>query len=246
MGALVTDDGWIKAFERRPGPNAEYRAGRTRGVGVAVHITAGNDSSGITPSVCTGLLRHERQGPHLQHAPLLAVTFHACEHNPWLAGWETEKLRVTDPTDDHQIWGWAMVIASHREISAPQDFSYHGGTPHDVWPPGNYPATYCSHGSLQQHACDQHYDFISDEDMQRAYDLSLELDGSATKRPKGLDMVYSVTAGRLRNRHWVTDGKACLELNDSQVVQAVGTGAPRVEVDTRQMDWVHSFYGLRA
>lgn len=248
MGALVTDDGWIRAFERREGPNWDYRAGRTVGSFVAVHITAGNDSSGITPRVCTGLIRKQGQGPHLQHAPLRAVTFHACEHNHFGAGWETEKLTVDQPTDDHQIWGWAMVIAAHREIGAPSGWGYHGGTPHDVWPPGNYPAPYCSHGSLQQHACDQHYDFISDEDMARAYALSLTLDGSAPNRTtEDNDVIWSCSAGRLNGRDWATDGKACLELSDGQYQKAVARGATVIEdCTTDQIQWVLHFYGLKA
>lgn len=172
--SLLDSEGYIVGFKKMPGAHAGYRAGRVILRGAAVHYTVGRNSTAIgLRGTFLGLF--PKVWPPEQYAPIDAVTYHACEHNTWLTGWETEKLGDWEPTTPDQIRGWAYVIAALRELGVP--FGYHDGD-HDVWPPGQYPASFCSHRSLRQKSCDQHQDYLPDADMAAAYRLSLALTGA--------------------------------------------------------------------
>jgi hypothetical protein len=67
-----------------------------------------------------------------------------------------------------------------------------------------------------------------------------------TTRPqaKGNDVIYSCVTGALAGRDWSGDGRCLLELDDKQLLQALANNPVHVDLDTEQMKFVITSYGL--
>lgn len=154
--------GWMPGLVYKPGRNAENYGNRKQCA--RLHYTVGIDSTGIGLNGYFHFLI-PKFGTPLQFAPTEAVCWDACEWNPAGVGIEFERLSDEEPLTDSQIgWGGAIIRWLAAEDGYPLVFR---DSPGDRLPVGDGYRGFLTHRSLHENACDEHYDYVSQQDWDR-------------------------------------------------------------------------------
>lgn len=147
----------------KPGRNAGNLGNRKQNV--RLHYTVGTDSTGIGLKGYFHFLV-PKQGTPIQFAPTEAVCWDACEWNPSGYGVEIERLSDAEPLTDSQVL-WVGRIAHWANMADGIPLVFRDSPGNRVEPSAGFRG-FITHRSLAEHKCDQHYDYITGDDWNRA------------------------------------------------------------------------------
>lgn len=154
---MADDDGWIPGLIHLPGRQAGYASGRIQARLCVSHETVGANSTGIGMDGYFNFL-YPKVGPAEQYAEWDAVSWHACNWNPYAHGHELERFQGEPMTEDQMHW-IAYTFAWIEALSGqPIGDSLYDGPRLAV---GDFSHPWACHRAIDCAACGNHSDFWS-------------------------------------------------------------------------------------
>lgn len=166
--------GRLEGFAWEPGRNAGYRVGTNSMEFCAVHFTAGacggDRAVGLRGYFPLYIPQDPGCGPGAtQFAEVDSTNWHICEFNPRGPGIEFEKRHDGIALTDYQITKGASAIRQLMRLGIAGTYR---DTPGDRIPVGGAVSGFVSHRSCHARACDEHYDGLPREEMDRMFALA--------------------------------------------------------------------------